>query len=61
MDSFTLGLLPKIDFNVEHINSTMPTLIELADIHNIYLNTFSKYKIIQYWIHDYYMPRDLYL
>jgi hypothetical protein len=43
MDSFTLGLLPKIDFNYEHNNSTPATLGELADLHNVYLNTFSKY------------------
>jgi hypothetical protein len=44
MDSLTLGLLYKIDFNDEHNNSTIATLRELADLHNIYLNTFSKYR-----------------
>jgi hypothetical protein len=28
MDSFTLGLLPKIDFNNEHINSTQQQRLE---------------------------------
>jgi hypothetical protein len=36
-DSFTLGLLPKIDFNYEHSNSTTTTAWELAYIHNFSL------------------------
>jgi len=48
MDSFTLGLLPKIDFKYEHNNSTTATLREIADFHNVYLNTFSKYRRIQH-------------
>jgi hypothetical protein len=51
----------KINFNEEHSNNTTVTLRELADLHNIYLNTFSKYRKIQYRIHDYYMPRGLYI
>jgi hypothetical protein len=61
MDSFTLVLLPKIDFNYEHNNSTTATLRELTDLYNVYLNTFSKYRRIQHLIHVYYMPRSLYL
>jgi len=37
MDSFTLGLLAKIDFSYEHINSTTATARELADLHNFSL------------------------
>jgi hypothetical protein len=61
MDSITLGLFLKIDFSDEHSNNTMATPRELADLHNIYLNTFSKHRRIQYWIHANYMPRGLYL
>jgi len=61
MDSFTLGLLPKIDFNYEHNNNTMATLRELADLHNVYLNKFSKYRRIQHWIREFYIPRGLYV
>jgi hypothetical protein len=46
MDLFTLRLLPKIDFNNEHNSSTTAIVIELADLHNIYLNIFSKYRRI---------------
>jgi hypothetical protein len=60
MDSFTLGLLRKIDFNDKHSNNIMATLTELADLHNIYLNNLFKYRRIQQWIHTNYMPRDLY-
>jgi hypothetical protein len=48
MNFFTLGLLPKIDFNDQHNNNTTATLRELADLHNIYLSTFSKYRRIQH-------------
>jgi hypothetical protein len=37
MDFFTLGFLPKIDFNYEHNNSTTATAKELADLHNFSL------------------------
>jgi hypothetical protein len=37
MDSFTLRLLPKIDFNDKHDNNTTETARELADIHNFSL------------------------
>jgi hypothetical protein len=48
VDSFTLGLLPKIDFKHEHNNSTTATFRELADLHNFYLSIFSKFRRIQH-------------
>lgn len=47
MDSFSLGLLPKLDFTqVTH----QKTLRELADLHNFYVNTLFKLKRIKYQI-----------
>jgi hypothetical protein len=37
MDSFTLELLPKIDFNDEHNNRTTAMAKKLADLHNFSL------------------------
>jgi len=37
MNSFTLGLLPKIDFNYEHSNSITAMTWELADLHKFSL------------------------
>jgi hypothetical protein len=49
MDSFTLELLPKIDF-ARNSNSTLATTWELVVLHNISLNTLSKLYRIQYGI-----------
>jgi len=59
MDSFTLGLTPKIDFTrtVEH---TPATVRELADL-RFSLNTLSEHYGIRYRIHTIYKPRALYL
>jgi hypothetical protein len=59
IDSFTLGLIPKIDFTrtVEH---TPAMTWELADL-RFSLNTLSKHYGIRYKIHTIYKPRALYL
>jgi len=59
MDSFTLGLIPKIDFTrtIEH---TPATAWELGDLW-FSLNTLSKHYGIRYRIHTIYKPRALYL
>jgi hypothetical protein len=42
MDSFTLGFLPKIDFNDEHNNSTTATAWKQTNQHNNYKIILSK-------------------
>jgi hypothetical protein len=59
MESFTLGLLCKIDFT-QTIEHTLATARELADL-QIFQNTLSKYYGILYWILTKYKPRAIYL
>jgi hypothetical protein len=61
MDSFTLGLLSKIDFKHEHSNNTPATARELADLHNISINTSLSYKEFYTEFCKEYMPRSFYL
>jgi hypothetical protein len=60
MDSFTLGLLPKINFNINKDNHTSNTR-ELVNLHNISQILSLSYREFNTEFCEEYMPIGLYL
>jgi len=58
MDSFTLGLLPKINFNNEHNNNNLRASGSSQILPKIYSLSYEEFNTEFYKL---YMPRGLYL